>query len=147
LSNKTSNIGSIFSDLLLNHSETQFSTTYLMLTKKGLNHGSIIVRYFSIKSVANIVFGRTAMTSTGRAAIRVAVITGSGYLASQYLREQHEACENAKDRESTEKIAYETNRLKRIELTIKNPTQADVIFEGHPNALAKFKDTLTPKSF
>jgi hypothetical protein len=89
------NMGSIFSDILINHPDTVFSTTYLTLTKKGLNHPSIIVRYTFSRAAAGVIFGKTPMTSTGRATIGVAVISGVGYMYNEHL-----------NRKSTEKIEF-----------------------------------------
>jgi hypothetical protein len=97
------NLGSIFSDILLNHPDTVFSATYLTLTRKGLNHRSAIVRYVFTRAVAGVVFGKTAMTSTGRATIGVAVISGAGYLYGQHLKYKHEAEQNALNREHQSK--------------------------------------------
>jgi hypothetical protein len=102
------NIGSMFSDILINHPDTVFSTTYLTLTKKGLNHPSIIVRYTFSRAAAGVIFGKTPMTSTGRATIGVAVISGVGYMYNEHLNRKLEREKLALERD---KFALERDKF------------------------------------
>lgn len=104
------NLGSFFSDILINHSETTFAATYLSLTKRGLAHSHVIIRTIVTRSIAGIIFGKTPMTSTGRATIGVAVISGAGYLYNEHLNRKSTESIATANRKSSESIAA-ANRI------------------------------------
>jgi hypothetical protein len=127
-------LGSAFSDVLINHSLTPFSQGFMAFRNKLYHSSHVIVRYVGTRSYMGIVFGKTPMSSTGRASLVICVISGTGYLINEQLnRRSNERIADAQvasqeriataNRESTERTAmaqvaaqHETNTIQRERL-------------------------------
>jgi hypothetical protein len=89
-------LGSIISSHALQGTSSLFDQVIPFLTQE---RKSYFVNYYLHAGITALIIGKTPMTSTGRAALGVGVISGIGYLINAHLDRQHQGAQNARQRE------------------------------------------------
>lgn len=89
------NIGSLISTYALSSTSNLFDQVVPFLTDRRNN---TFTDFYKSSGMAALIIGKTAMTATGRAALGVGIISGTGYLINAHLERTHKAAENVKNR-------------------------------------------------
>ena len=100
-------LGSMISSYALSNTPNLLDQLLPFLNEKPKN---ILTDYYRCSGITALIIGKTAMSSTGRAAIVVGVISGGGYLINAHLQRQHDAVENAKNRDATAREAQRNRK-------------------------------------
>jgi hypothetical protein len=90
-------IGSIISDNTLNSIDPIISITYLLGLKHSNHH---FKRFVGSSSLSSIIFGKTVMTTTGRATLIAAGFAGTTMLYNEHLNRKAANARADKDREA-----------------------------------------------
>jgi hypothetical protein len=109
-------LGYVFSDVLINYSNTPFSLGFTALQNKLKQNRFSLVRYVSFRSNLGVIFGKTPMSSTGRASLVICVVSGAGYMLNAHLDRKSTERIEAANRQSTERVeAANRQSTERIE--------------------------------